>query len=167
MGSDSADKPATLLSTFNFEVHLTPSGTGGDQQGVISASFSEITGLEIDLESITIREGGYNDGERRLVGKASNPLLILKRGVTKNTAFWKWMHDCTCGVYPLPYVDGEIEVFVPDESRPESGDTPSAKWKFRNGVVAKVRSADLNAVAGGAIPIEELHIAHEGLRRER
>ena len=38
-----------------------------------------------------------------------------------------------------------------------------ATWQFERGVPAKVRGPELNAKTG-EIAIEELHIAHEGLR---
>jgi phage tail-like protein len=60
------------------------------------------------------------------------------------------------GRRPVPRYDGIIEVF-------SVGDTVVATWVFDRGVPAKVRGPELNARTG-EIAIEELTIAHEGLR---
>ncbi len=156
-----------FLTRFNFAVEIGVSGFGGDEalaNGSAQAArgaFSEVTGLELTLETTALREGGYHSGVRQLAGKVSSPALVLKRGVTLDDAFWAWVRRCTDGTYPLPYVSGEILVHGPQGAR---GEAP-ARWRFRHGIVTKVKSADLNAIASD-VAIEELHIAHEGLMRE-
>ena len=150
---------ADPIATFRFEVIIAPSGNGGDDEVAQTAAFSEVSGLEITVDVVTLREGGYNHGVRQLVGKVSSPALVLKRGLTGSRAFWAWIQRCSDGGYPLPYVDGEVTVLDP-------AGTPTARWAFHNGIVTKVRSGDLNAAGGTSIAIEELHIAHEGLTRE-
>ncbi len=156
--------PDDFLTIFNFEVYITPSGLGGDEAlaGDAKGAFSEVAGLEMTLETTEIREGGYNQGARQLIGKTSNPPLVLKRGLTLDAAFWQWIQRCVNGTYPLPYVSGSVNVY-PAAIERESA-TP-AEWKFTNGIVTKVKAADLNAVSASSVPIEELTIAHEGLRR--
>jgi phage tail-like protein len=152
----------TLLTRFNFSVLITLSGQGGDE-GLANGegAFSEVTGLELTLEPMTFREGGYHAGPRQLIGKTTTTPLVLKRGVSLDEAFWVWIQRCTNGTYPLPYVSGSIYVQPPDGAA--SGN--AAVWNFVNGIVTKVKSADLNAVDARDVPIEELHIVHEGLER--
>ena len=154
----------TLLTSFNFAVQIELSGLGGDEglaQGARRAAFSDVQGLEITLEAVSFREGGYNHGTRQLVGKATNPPLVLKRGLSLDPAFWAWVRRCTDGTFPLPYVSGTIRVFQPSGSASQPG-----VWRFENGIVNKVKAADLNANGGREVALEELHIVHEGLRRE-
>jgi phage tail-like protein len=150
-----------FLSLFNFEVHLS----GSDDRSVPGAAFSEVSGLEINLEHREIREGGYNRGMRQLVGRTSHAVLVLKRGLTLDGAFWEWIQQCIQGIeYPLPYMGGDVFAY------PASGDrepVTAAQWRFTNGIVTRVKASDLNANSANSVPIEELHIAHEGLRRER
>lgn len=153
---------ADILSLFNFEVQLVASGRGGDEKLSRAAAFSEVSGLEINMEVREVREGGFNSGVRRLAGKTSHPNLVLKRGVTLDTAFWEWVQRCSSGTFPLPYVDGTVVQFAPAADR--GAGTP-VRFRFTNGIVTKVKSADLNAAGGGNVAIEELHIAHEGLVR--
>jgi phage tail-like protein len=155
-----------LLSLFNFEVHLGVSGFGGDE-GLIAdprGAFSEVSGLEFNVEHTEIREGGYNRGSRQLVGKTTHPVLVLKRGVSLDGAFWDWIQRCVEGTYPLPYINGSVLVYPPSGDR---GRDMPAIWTFINGIATSVKSADLNAGGATAVPIEELHIAHEGLERFR
>ena len=95
-----------LLSNFNFTVEIELSGLGGDEGLSLGArgAFSEVSGLEITLEPVTFREGGYNRGARQLVGKTTNAPLVLKRGLSLDPAFWTWVQRCIDGTFPLPYV---------------------------------------------------------------
>ena len=153
----------TLLARFNFLVDITPSGYGGDSGLAYGAkgAFSEVTGLELTLEPVTFREGGYHTGPRQLVGKTTATTLVLKRGVSLDSAFWDWIARCTNGTYPLPYVQGAIHMQPSDGAVSGS----AATWTFSNAIVTKVKSADLSAIDPKDVPIEELHIVHEGLWR--
>lgn len=153
----------TLLSSFNFAVQIELSGLGGDDGLALRArgAFSEVQGLEITLEPVSFREGGYNAGARQLVGKTTHPPLILKRGLSLDTAFWTWVNRCLDGTFPLPYVCGTVRVL------PASGEGATAGvWRFENAIANKVKAADLNAGSGREVALEELHLVHEGLRRE-
>ena len=49
-----------MLSNFNFAVHIELSGLGGDEGlalGSRKGAFSEVQGLEITLEPVSLREG--------------------------------------------------------------------------------------------------------------
>lgn len=152
-----------LLSNFNFTVEIELSGLGGDEGLSLGArgAFSEVSGLEITLEPVTFREGGYNRGARQLVGKTTNAPLVLKRGLSLDPAFWTWVQRCIDGTFPLPYVSGTVRVYQASGSA-----APAGVWRFENGIVNKVKAADLNAGTGREVPLEELHIVHEGLSRE-
>jgi phage tail-like protein len=151
-----------FLSQFRFTVVIEPSGLGGDEALALASrgAFSEVTGLEITLEPTSFREGGYNRGPRQLVGKTTTQPLVLKRGLSLDPGFWLWVQRCVDGTFPLPYVSGSLVVLPP------SGEGPGATWRFVNGIVTKVKAADLNAASAREVPVEELHIVHEGLSRE-
>ena len=153
-----------ILTSFNFVVQISTYGEKSlkeleDGKG----AFSEVSGLETNLEKKEIREGGYNLGVRQLIGRTTHPELVFKRGVSINTAFWRWIERSMNGPYPLPYISGKILVYPPSIVRDES---KAAIWEFNNAIIIRVKSADLNAVSTTSLPIEELHIAHEGLSRK-
>lgn len=148
-----------LLSGFNFVVILDP--VGEDLPGLgRSAGFSEVSGLEISVELESYNEGGYHHGARQLWKRAKPGNLVLKRGMTVDSGFWDWVQRCMNGPFPLPYLSGQVLVLSP------GGLTggPAACFNFENGLAVRVSAPGLNA-SGGALPIEELHIAHEGLSR--
>ena len=69
---------------------------------------------------------------------------------------WMWIQGGVSGERPVARYDGQIKVM-------SSGDNVSATWVFDRGLPMKVRGPELNAKTG-EVAIEELHIAHEGLR---
>jgi phage tail-like protein len=91
---------------------------------------------------------------------------VLKRGIMvpdggqyMDTAFWDWLTAMVSGNLPVLRCDGHIRVSNP------AGTQVVAHWSFTRGLPVKVTGPALNAKTG-EIAIEELHIAHEGLRLE-
>lgn len=170
-----------LLTSFRFEVKLLrspdvvagrqqPAGAGAGYtppQGAAelgSGAFQECSGLEIEMDIQEYVEGGRNNGTVRRVGRAKYQPLLLKRGMffgtdgdgQANTELWHWMQRIVNGERPVPRYDGLVHVMGPDN-------TLRATWMFDRGLPAKIRGPELNAKTGD-IAIEELTIAHEGLR---
>jgi phage tail-like protein len=127
-----------------------------------NGAFAECSGLEIEMEVADYQEGGRNDGIIRRAGRARYQPLVLKRGMVyptgagANPEVWNWIQAVLGGVRPITRYDGIVEVM-------SVGDTVSARWVFARGLPAKVSGPQLNARTG-EVAIEELHIAHEGLR---
>lgn len=170
-----------ILPAFRFEVKLirSPDVVAGRQNlpgagdGYSPPSgnallggggFQECNGLEIEMDIQEYQEGGRNNGTIRRVGRAKYQPIVLKRGMffapegegTANTDLWHWMQRIVNGERPVPRHDGIIYVMSADN-------TVRATWMFDRGLPAKIRGPELNAKTG-EIAIEELTIAHEGLR---
>jgi phage tail-like protein len=164
--------PDTLMRAFRFQVTLRksaaaaeggpPPGDGPEGAPLGDGAFQECSGLEVEMDVHEYQEGGRNDGVIRQVGRAKYANIVLKRGMfyddsgAVNRDLWDWLQGVVAGRRPVPRYDGIIEVF-------SVGDTVVATWVFDRGVPAKVRGPELNARTG-EIAIEELTIAHEGLR---
>ena len=164
--------PDTLMRAFRFQVKLRKSAVaaeggqapGDDPEGAPlgDGAFQECSGLEVEMDVQEYHEGGRNDGTIRQVGRAKYSNIVLKRGMfyddsgAVNSDLWDWLQGVVAGRRPVPRYDGIIEVF-------SVGDTVVATWVFDRGVPAKIRGPELNARTG-EIAIEELTIAHEGLR---
>ncbi|MCH9683299.1 MAG: phage tail protein [Deltaproteobacteria bacterium] len=152
-----------LLRTFNFKVELSTSGGASLGDG----GFQECSGLEVEMDVQELIEGGRNDGVIRRVGRAKYQNIVLKRGIfynegyVVNTELWKWMQQIVSGVVPVSRHDGKIHVYEPYHD----GKEVRATWSFIRALPAKIRGPELNAKTG-EIAIEELHLAHEGLRLE-
>lgn len=107
-------------------------------------------------------EGGRNDGVIKRVGRAKYSAIVLKRGMfygaggAVNSDLWRWIQDVVAGKRPVARYDGKIRVM-------SSGENTAATWVFDRGLPMKIRGPELNAKTG-EVAIEELHIAHEGLR---
>jgi phage tail-like protein len=159
--------PASLLPTFRFEVKLFRSSSGSSWAGknaLGNGAFQECTGLEIEMDVQEYLEGGRNDGVVRRVGRAKYSNIVLKRGMLHqdgqvNDELWKWLQDIVSGG-PVARYDGIIEV------KSRDGSMVVATWGFLRGLPAKISGPQLNGKTG-EIAIEELHIAHEGLRLMR
>ena len=68
-----------FYQTVSFRFAVTFNGLGGT--GVIDARFQSVTGLEVQLETETLKEGGENRFEHVLPVRTKYPDLILKRGL--------------------------------------------------------------------------------------
>lgn len=138
-------------------------GAGGSSGQLGDGGFQECSGLQIDMDVHEITEGGRNDGTVRLAGRGKYTNIVLKRGMlfpvggTAVNEIWSWLQGMLSGQRPVVRYDGVIEVLN------ASSGAVTATWVFDRGLPAKVSGPSMNAKSG-EIAIEELTIAHEGLR---
>jgi phage tail-like protein len=165
-----------LAGNFNFVVTLrrsaqavsgasgvgtAPEKSTGDKLG--DGGFQECTGLEIEMDVQELQEGGRNDGVIQRVGRGRYGRITLKRGMLYgsdrkvNGALWAWLQGILTGTRPVPRYDGTIQLMSEDHT------AVLATWTFDRGLPAKISGPQLNAKSGD-IAVEELQIAHEGLR---
>lgn len=150
-----------LLTTFRFEVTFRrTTGTGPDTIG--DGGFQEVSGLDVEMDVKDYDEGGRNDGVVRRVGRAKYSPLVLKRGMVGPAGgsavpdLWQWFQDVVAGVRPVRRYDGTVK--VQDQQR-----RTMAVWEFDRALPVRLVGPQLNAKTG-EVAIEELHLAHEGLR---
>ncbi|MER6781487.1 MULTISPECIES: phage tail protein [unclassified Streptomyces] len=129
--------------------------------------FQECAGLALEADVREYLQGGANDEVVRRIGRVRLQPLVLKRGMliaadggSADTSLWDWLHGMVAGGAPVPRYDGDVEVLDP------AGRRVVAHWTFVRGLPLKITGPTLNARTG-EIAVEELHIAHEGLRLER
>ena len=151
-----------LATTFRFRVSLTGSAGSGASGTLGSGGFQECTGLEVEMDVSEFPEGGSNNAVVQRAGRAKYSKLVLKRGMFAppggqvDSQLWQWLQDVVDGVRPIRRYDGTIQVLG-------AAQAVVATWTFSRGLPAKVVGPQLNAKTGD-VAIEELHIAHEGLR---
>lgn len=146
------------FTAFNFAVEIHVPGVGPK---VCNASFSECDGLEMGMEIKTIREGGNNTNQIRLVGAMSFGQLTLKRGMTASFDLWDWFD----AIYQAQSrslrtdlrADAEVVVLAPDHS------TERVRFVLKRCLPVKLKAPALNA-KDGMVAIEELQLAYESLR---
>jgi phage tail-like protein len=171
------DDDRRLAGNFNFYVTLrqspaAKSGASGTDRApapdttgdlLAGAGFQECTGLELEMDVQELKEGGRNDGVIQRVGQGKFTRITLKRGMLYGTdnkvnpVLWGWLQGILTGSRPVRRYDGTIQLMSND------GVDVVATWTFDRGLPAKVAGPQLNAKTGD-IAIEELQIAHEGLR---
>jgi phage tail-like protein len=152
MSDDVAENLLAPLQIFRFEITFKRNGS---DVPVCSGAFAECTGLEATMEPKVIKSGGENYGAYQRPGVVSFATVVLKRGMTKTRDLFKWFQMVNGGAYAYR-LSAEIAMKSPD-------DATVVTWSLDNCLPVKFKAADLNA-KGTDVGIEELHLAHEGLR---
>lgn len=139
---------------YNFLIEIN--GISGDSQAT-SAGFSEVLGLEVEIDIIEYRNGSETNTVRKLPGLKKFTNITLKRGITGDVEFWNWMLSGMNG--QLSRADGSIVLL--DEDRQQV-----MRWNFKRGWICKFVGPDLKS-AGNEIAIETIEICHEGLEIDK
>lgn len=128
------------------------------------ASFSEVSGLEAELEVEEYRQGGDNAAPLRFVKGGRFPSISFRRGVTFSPDLWDWSYQVIYGNKAPIRKSGVIVLLDRGSDLPDVDRMPVAVWHFKKGLPVRMRGPDLNANSN-ELAIESLEIAHEGLMR--
>ena len=133
------------LPKFHFQVQW-----GGERIG-----FTEVTGLDRQIEPIEYREGSSLEFSKvKMPGMHKFSNITLKRGtITGDTDFYKWINTINLTVVERR----DIIISLLNEEH-----SPVMTWKAKNAFPIKVQASDLKS-DGNEVAIETLEIAHEGL----
>jgi phage tail-like protein len=134
------------LPVFHFSVDW-----GGTQ-----LTFSEVTGLNIEVQPIEYRDGLNPEySTTKMPGMKKYGNLTLKRGVfASDNEYYAWMQEIALN--KVPRRDIIISLLNEDHE-------PVMTWKVVNAWPTKLTSPDLKANANEAA-IETLEVAHEGIQ---
>jgi phage tail-like protein len=152
----SSDDPFT---TFNFLVYLTvenPSELGLGEP-LCNSEFAECDGLEMTMETKTVREGGNNTQVIHLVGPVSYGNLVLKRGMTRNQDLWKWFTAAVASPAAPQVRRGALagaEIIMRDGQG-----VGKVRYRLFDCLPIKLKGAPMNA-KDGIVALEELQIAY-------
>ncbi len=119
----------------------------------IEGGFSEVSGLTVDTEVYTIKEGGMNFFEHKLFKSTKYSDITLKRGITDDNLY-KWYLEVIYG--NIIRKDGSI--VLRDNKRREL-----MTWDFFNAFPIKWEGPAFNA-SDNKIATERLVLTHEGLK---
>jgi phage tail-like protein len=130
---------------FNFRVEI---------EGM-TAAFTEVGGLESEVEVVEYREGGEETRLRKLPGLLKYTNIVLKRGITQDAQLWNWHKQV---------LDGNVQrrngsVILLDDQGAEQ-----VRWNFVDSWPCKYIGPTLNGKSS-EVAIETLELAHEGLER--
>lgn len=136
------------FSNFHFQVEI-----GGNRLG-----FTEVSGLDIQVEAIEYREGNspvYTP--TKIPGQHRFSNIVLKRGLMKgDNEFYQWIQTA---------MSREVERRDMTISLLNERHEPVFIWKVRNAFPVKYSGPHLKSDAN-EIAIETLELAHEGLSVE-
>jgi phage tail-like protein len=130
---------------FNFVVEF---------DGLSMGSYSEVSGLTSEGDSVDYREGtDIPLTVRKLPGLRKYMNVTLKRGYTEDDQLWAWYRNIVNGATDRR--NGTIVLL--DEAR-----TPVLRWNIQNAWINKIEAPTLNA-SGNEVAIESVELVHEGL----
>jgi phage tail-like protein len=123
--------------------------------GLQVGGFTQISGLDREVQIEDFREGGVNDYTHKLAGNTKYTNLTLRRGIADATELWQWHQDV---------VDGKIErrqvnVVLIDEAGKETW-----RWVFEKAYPVKWSGAELNS-SNNAVLVETVEFAHSGIKK--
>lgn len=122
---------------------------------LISAGFSEVTGLDVELETEEYQEGGVNTHSHTLPTRATSPNLTLRRGLTDLPFFSAWTEAAANGqVLRLP-----VRILLLDESS-----VPTWGWSVENAYPVKWTGPELRADQA-TVAVEAVELAHTGVSK--
>ncbi len=148
-------------------------------EGLLVGGFSEVAGLETEIEVEEIHEGGF--GTHQLPKGVSHPRLVLKHGLTDLDLLWGWLNDVA---QMRPGLWGQLSAKLPASAKSvmglagapgeasyrrngslfllDSQRLPAAWWNFKNAYPVKWSGPTFNADSG-TVAVESLELVHEGL----
>jgi phage tail-like protein len=130
---------------YNFAVEIS---------GLIAGGFSEVSGLQAEIEVQEYREGGVNGFIHKRAGPTKySSNLVLRKGIADSTQLWSWYCDVMQGKVQRRPVDVVLMDSAGEEKR---------RWKFQNAYPVKWSGPDLKATAS-EVAVEVVELAHEGL----
>jgi phage tail-like protein len=121
----------------------------------IAASFSECSGLDVQIEKETYFEGGVNDQQRIFLKQTKFGDVTLKRGITDDVTFWQWLKKF---LGPGKKERRNVTILVFNQA----GETMQA-WTLVGAVPVSWKTPSLQA-SSSTVAIEELTLAYEGLK---
>lgn len=120
-----------------------------------AAGFTEVSGIEVEIETEEYEEGGVNDHSHILPTRASHGNVTLQRGLTDQTGLWEWTMAATRGQAERKLV----RVVVQDRTG-----TEGPGWELQRALPVRWSGPDL-AAEDGQVAIEELELAYERITR--
>ncbi len=121
----------------------------------VRASFTECSGLGVNIKKETYLEGGVNDQQRIVLGHAEFTDVTLKRGMTDDLAFWGWITFALTGTRSSRR---NVNILLFNQA----GETMMC-WTLIGAIPISWKAPGFQA-DGNSVAIEEVTLAYEGLQ---
>lgn len=124
--------------------------------GLTLGFFTGCSGIGVDLEPITFKEGdGTKIIERKRPGRPKYTEVVLKRGLTQNRVLYDWFDQVVKAEGKPPYKTGSIVIYGRESNE-------VARFNLTQCWPSKLSVSDLSA-GSDDVMIEEVTIQHEFL----
>jgi len=133
------------LPKFHFQVQW-----GGERIG-----FTEVTGLDMQVEAIEYLEGSSPEYSKiKMPGMHKFSNLTLKRGtLAGDSDFYKWVNEISL----TKVTRRDIVISLLNETH-----APVMTWRAKQAFPVKLQASDMKS-DGNEVAIETIELAHEGL----
>lgn len=123
--------------------------------GGANIGFMEVSGLDIEIEAVSFREGSSpDDSFRKVPGLRKFSDITLKRGITKgDNEFFEWINTKQIGTIERR----DVTISLLNEQH-----NPVVVWKVKNAFPVHYYGPVLSA-NNGDVAIETLVLTHEGI----
>ena len=123
--------------------------------GLISCGFSEVSGLQAEVETEDYQEGGMNDFVHKLTKGTKYSNIVLKRGITDSEDLWNW-HK---GIINGNIVKKSIRIILLEHDGQQR-----VKWVFKEAYPVKWVGPEFKA-DNNSVAIESLDLVHKGIEK--
>jgi phage tail-like protein len=131
------------LAAFRFLVRIEGRQAGG---------FSEVSGIQAEVEVLEVAAGGENTFVHKLPGRTRHGNLTLRRGLA-TLELWDWFADIVAGRVSRRTVSVELLPGA-QEGRP-------VRWVFESAFPARWTGPELKAEQS-AVAVEAVELAYHG-----
>lgn len=136
-------------SSFMFYVEI---------EGIKVAQFSEVNGLQIEIETESYREGGKNDFVYNFPKGIKYQPLVLKRGITDVDELWNWYKEVRDGKIAKKNVT--IRMF----KSPKDMQAKDSKWSWTLQKAYPVKwTGPVLKADSSTIAFESIELVHQGI----
>ena len=148
------------FTAFNFEVQIEVTVLGVPK--LCEGQFSECDGLEMTMDVKTIREGGNNVAQIRMIGAVNYGQVTLKRGMTASSLdLWRWF-DAQQQSAPAK-LRGDCRGKATIALRTPDGAQDRVHYVLNRCLLTKLKAPGMNAISGN-VAVEELQLTYESMQ---
>lgn len=144
--SNLSGKRLDPYQAFNFAIEI---------EGLLVGGFTEVSGLESEIQVEEYREGGVNNYVHQFPAQTTHARLTLIHGLTDVSTLWNWYHSATRGI--IQRKNGTIMLL-------DQQQIPVMWWNFRNAYPVKWTGPRFQA-SSNEVAFESIELVHEGLSK--
>jgi len=126
--------------------------------GMADVHFMNCSGINVQVETISVCEGGDHGTERKMPGRATHASITLERGLTSSKELWEWMQS-VLSKPPVQRKTVSILLLAPD------GVTEQLRYTLYDAWPCGYHAKQLNS-ASSLIAIHSLELAYERLDQD-